>query len=168
MSAVIDGDRQCWQTPLDLYGFLNGCYDFQLDAAALPENAKCRYFITPEQDALSPDQAWVERETMAGLVRRVFLNPGFKDVFPWVIKAHAEANKRSDALVGMVGLLSAADWMGFCMDHASEIFILTPRPQFVPPLGVRASSNAKDNVFIVFRKKLVSAPAQITRLKWKG
>lgn len=167
MSAVSDGDRQCWQTPLDLYGFLDGCYDFQLDAAALAENAKCRYFITPEEDALSAGQAWVGRGTLGGVVRRVFLNPGFKDVMPWVIKAHEEASKRTDALVGMVGLLSAADWFGFCMDHASEIFILTPRPQFIPPAGVKVSKNAKDNVFIVFRKKLVPAPALITRLRWK-
>ncbi len=42
-----------WETPKDLFDKLNNEFNFTLDVCALPENAKCSNYYTPEQDGLS-------------------------------------------------------------------------------------------------------------------
>lgn len=45
-----------WETPQDLFDKLDSEFHFTLDTCALPSNAKCKRFYTPEQDGLS--QPW--------------------------------------------------------------------------------------------------------------
>lgn len=45
-----------WATPQDLFDRLNEEFHFTLDVCALPENAKCERYYTPEQDGLR--QPW--------------------------------------------------------------------------------------------------------------
>ena len=45
-----------WGTPQDLFDELDAEFHFDLDVCALPENAKCERYYTPEQDGLS--QEW--------------------------------------------------------------------------------------------------------------
>jgi phage N-6-adenine-methyltransferase len=45
-----------WSTPQWLFDLLDAEFGFDTDVCALPENAKCRHFFTPEQDGLS--QPW--------------------------------------------------------------------------------------------------------------
>ena len=44
-----------WATPQDLYDKLNDEFHFTLDPCALPTNAKCARFYTPEDDGLKQD-----------------------------------------------------------------------------------------------------------------
>ena len=141
--------NQDWETPPDFWAVLNEEFGFQLDAAASVNNTKCKAYI--EEGALWEGCAWV-CETEIGVWRtRVYCNPPFTNMMPWVQKAYAEAQKHPYAVVGVVGPLSAAKWFVFCYEAAREIRILTPRIQFVAPPGLKQSSNSKDNVFIVFR-----------------
>ena len=41
-----------WETPQDLFDKLNAEFHFDLDVCALPENAKCEKYYTPEDDGL--------------------------------------------------------------------------------------------------------------------
>lgn len=41
-----------WETPQDLFDELNEEFHFNLDVCALPENAKCNKFYTPDDDGL--------------------------------------------------------------------------------------------------------------------
>ena len=45
-----------WETPQDLFDELDKEFHFNLDVCAIPENAKCKAFYTPEQDGLN--QPW--------------------------------------------------------------------------------------------------------------
>ncbi len=45
-----------WETPQDLFSKLNAEFEFTLDVCALPENAKCAQYYTPEEDGLN--QPW--------------------------------------------------------------------------------------------------------------
>ena len=45
-----------WATPQDFFDKLDSEFHFETDVCALPENAKCRKFYTPEQDGLA--QTW--------------------------------------------------------------------------------------------------------------
>jgi len=57
-------------------------FGFTLDAAAAPHNAKCPRYFTAEEDGLS--QSW------AG--ERVWCNPPYSDIRPWVAKAWHEVS----------------------------------------------------------------------------
>ena len=45
-----------WATPQEFFDKLDQEFHFDLDACAIPENAKCKRYFTPEQDGLS--QTW--------------------------------------------------------------------------------------------------------------
>lgn len=45
-----------WETPQDLFDKLNVEFHFDLDVCALPENAKCTMYYTPDMDGLK--QPW--------------------------------------------------------------------------------------------------------------
>ena len=45
-----------WETPQTFFDELNTEFHFETDVCALPENAKCKRYFTPEQDGLK--QEW--------------------------------------------------------------------------------------------------------------
>lgn len=77
ISARPEGQPNERYTPWPFFQLLDGDYDFTLDVCATAESAKCEKFFTKEQDGLK--QSW------AG--ERVWCNPPFDDIEPWVEKA---------------------------------------------------------------------------------
>lgn len=67
-----------WETPQELFDKLNAIHHFTCDVCALPENAKCDKYYTPEIDGLS--QAW------SGVC---WCNPPYgREIGKWVKKAY--------------------------------------------------------------------------------
>ncbi len=66
-----------WETPPDLFAHLDAAFKFTLDSCATKKNALCEKFYTKKQDGLK--QNW-EGE-------RIFINPPFKGVDDWVMRA---------------------------------------------------------------------------------
>ena len=54
--AMFSSKTDLWETPQDFFDKLNEEFHFQTDVCALPENAKCKHFYTPERDGLA--QEW--------------------------------------------------------------------------------------------------------------
>ena len=67
-------------TPPELFDPLNERFHFTIDVAASAENTKCKRFYTPEMNALL--WPWTNE--------RVWCNPPYSDIRPWVEKAWAE------------------------------------------------------------------------------
>ena len=76
------------ETDPEVFDKLNERFNFTLDVAASPHNAKCDRFFTEEDDGLA--QSW------AG--ERVWCNPPYSDIRPWVEKAWGEVG-RADLVV---------------------------------------------------------------------
>lgn len=53
---MFSSENEVWATPQDFYNKLDEEFDFDLDPCAIPENAKCETFFTPEEDGLK--QNW--------------------------------------------------------------------------------------------------------------
>lgn len=56
MNVMFSSKTDLWETPQDFFNRLNDEFHFTLDVCALPENAKCQKYYTPEMDGLS--QPW--------------------------------------------------------------------------------------------------------------
>ena len=68
-----------WETPKVLFDHLNAVHSFTLDVCALPENAKCKKFYTPDIDGLSQD--WKDNIC--------WMNPPYgREIGKWVKKAY--------------------------------------------------------------------------------
>lgn len=55
-TGLFSSTTDLWATPQEFFDKLNEEFHFDLDPCALPENAKCDNFFTPEDDGLK--QNW--------------------------------------------------------------------------------------------------------------
>ena len=84
--AMFSSKTDLWATPKDFFDQLDAEFGFTLDACALPENAKCKAYYTPEQDGLV--QPW------EGVI---WCNPPYgRQIWRWVKKARDEAMRGGD------------------------------------------------------------------------
>jgi phage N-6-adenine-methyltransferase len=77
------------ETPWEFFTPLARRFGFTLDVAALPHNAKCNRFFTPAQDGLA--QSWRGE--------RVWCNPPYSHIEPWIIKAREEWKTGAELIV---------------------------------------------------------------------
>jgi len=71
-----------WSTPQQFFDRYNQKYQFTLDVCALPENAKCPVYFTPDDDGL--------KQTWEGVA---WMNPPYgREIPKWIEKAFQEAN----------------------------------------------------------------------------
>lgn len=79
--VMFSSKSDLWETPQAFFDELNREFGFQTDVCALPENAKCEAYYTPEQDGLSQEWTGV-----------CWCNPPYgRQIGKWVKKA-AESN----------------------------------------------------------------------------
>ena len=62
-STLYSSANEVWSTPQDFFAKLDEEFHFTLDPCALPENAKCDKFYTPDDDGLAQD--WGGRKCSA-------------------------------------------------------------------------------------------------------
>ena len=80
--GLFSSKSNLWETPQDFFDKLNEEFNFNLDPCALPENAKCSKFFTPQENGLKQDWSG----------KRVFCNPPYgKEIKDWVKKCYEES-----------------------------------------------------------------------------
>ena len=124
-----------WETPKDFFNSLNAEFNFTLDPCALPENAKCKKFYTPEQNGL--DQDW------SGEI--VFCNPPYSEVSKWVEKAYSEA-KRGAKTVMLIPSRTDTKWFHEFIYQKHEIRFVKGRLKF----GEQKNSAPFPSMVVVF------------------
>jgi len=99
--------RDMTQTPTYLFKALDAEFNFCLDAAALPETALCKQFITPEIDSLSV--SW--GDFISPVIRNpfVWLNPPYSNILPWIKKCQQEQQNGIGSVV-LVPEDSTSEW----------------------------------------------------------
>lgn len=82
-----------WATPQGFFDKLNEEFHFTLDPCALPHNAKCKKFFTPNEDGL--------RQDWGGEI--VFCNPPYgRAISDWVRKCSEESKKPNTTVVALI------------------------------------------------------------------
>lgn len=97
--ALYSSKTELWETPQDLFDALNAEFEFSLDVCALPQNAKCKKYYTPEQDGLSLPWEGV-----------CWCNPPYgRKVGKWIEKAH-EACLQGNTVVMLLPARTDTKW----------------------------------------------------------
>lgn len=108
-----------WETPQAFFDQLNAEFCFSLDACALPWNAKCERYYTPEQDGLS--QPWT------GVV---WCNPPYgRKIGKWVEKAVASVSEGA-TVVMLLPARTDTQWFHRYIYHQAEIRFVAGRLKF--------------------------------------
>ena len=134
--ALYSSQTDMWETPQDLFDDLDREFHFDLDVCAIPENAKCKKFYTPEQDGLS--QPW------DGIC---WCNPPYgRDIGKWVRRA-LFASVGGATVVMLLPARTDTKWFHDYIYNRAEIRFVKGRLKF---------GNSKDNapfpsMIVVFR-----------------
>ena len=131
-----------WETPQEFFDNLDAVYHFETDVCALPGNAKCKRYFTPEQDGLKQDWMGV-----------CWMNPPYgRGIAKWVRKAYESALNGATVVCLLPARTDTAWWHDYCM-HGSIPFI-RGRLKFGG-----AKHNAQfPNAIVVFKGGMICPP----------
>jgi len=158
--------RDSWATPPALARLLVEEFGCNLDVCADASNHKCNYWFglgapCGVEDALTT--FWGRN----GGRNVAWCNPPYSKILPWVEKAIAELANNVETIM-LVPLDSSTAWWRAAMPHVAEVRLLTPRVQFVPPDGVKASSNPKASAVLRFLPGWHHAPHVDLAWDWQA
>lgn len=108
-----------WGTPWDLFHVLDAEFHFTVDACALPENAKCDRYFSPNDDGL--------RQEWRGVI---WMNPPYgRGIHRWLAKAADAANNGATVVCLLPARTDTRWWHDYVM-QASEVRFLKGRLRF--------------------------------------
>jgi len=100
MSVHFSSASDLWATPQDFFDRYNKIWKFDLDVCALPENAKCAKYFTPEQDGLKQEWKGV-----------CWMNPPYgREIGKWMKKAHESVLTDQAIVIALVPSRTDTAW----------------------------------------------------------
>lgn len=138
--VMYSSKSELWGTPQSFFDELNKEFGFDLDPCALPLNAKCDRFFTPEEDGLT--QNW------GGA--KVFCNPPYgKDISKWVRKSYEESKKPNTLVVMLLPARTDTAYFHDYIYHKAEIRFIRGRLHF----NESKNSAPFPSMVVIFREK---------------
>lgn len=120
-TGLFTSDRHDWETPPDFFAELDAEFHFEIDVCALPHNAKCATFYTPQDDGLQ--RPWAPRVC--------WMNPPYgREIGAWVAKALGEA-QHGATVVGLLPARTDTAWFHDYVHGHAEIRFVRGRIRFV-------------------------------------
>lgn len=118
-AGMMSSNTDLWETPQDLFDKLNEEFRFEIDVCALPENAKCEKYFTPEQDGLAQEWDGV-----------CWMNPPYgREIHKWIIKASMSA-RHGATVVCLVPARTDTKWWHEYVMNSAEIRLIKGRLKF--------------------------------------
>jgi phage N-6-adenine-methyltransferase len=109
-----------WETPQDFFDDLDNEFGFEVDVCALPENAKCKLYFSPETDGLTQEWNGV-----------CWMNPPYgRQIGKWVEKAYEESRKPNTMVVMLLPARTDTRWFHNYILGKSEIRFIKGRLKF--------------------------------------
>lgn len=124
-----------WATPQSFFDNLNDEFHFETDVCALPENAKCLQYYTPEQNGLT--QTWTGT---------CWMNPPYgRAISKWIQKAYESSIGGATVVCLVPARTDTAWWHDYCMK--GEIRFVRGRLRF----GSAKTSAPFPSAVVIFR-----------------
>ena len=99
-----------WETPQELFDELNAIWHFETDVCAIPTNAKCERYYTPEIDGLAQEWRGV-----------CWCNPPYgRQIGKWVKKA---AESSATVVMLLPARTDTAWFHDYCLPHGDITFL---------------------------------------------
>lgn len=119
--VMFSSKTDLWATPQEFFDELNKEFSFSLDVCALPENAKCKDFYTPEVDGLS--QPWTGR---------VWCNPPYgREIGKWVTRAYLSVcSGNAELVVLLLPARTDTRWFHDYIYQKAEVRFIKGRLKF--------------------------------------
>ena len=127
-------DRSSWCTPEWLTAILPHIDLDPCSNARSTVRARQSYAIERGEDGLVLPWSGV-----------VYVNPPYADVMPWVLRAESPDVTACGFLVNVD---SSTAWWKRLQQTKPLVFLFSKRIQFVPPPGIRASTNSKPQALV--------------------
>ena len=110
------------RTPCDFFDALNGVLHFDLDVAATPENALCKFYFTKEDDGIQ--EPWT--------VGAAWCNPPYSrgQLIKWLVKAADEAKARRCTIAMLMPGDCSTIAGQFALAYANAILFVNKRLRF--------------------------------------
>jgi phage N-6-adenine-methyltransferase len=125
-----------WETPKEFFDKYNEKYKFDIDVCALPENAKCSKFYSPEEDGLK--QEWVGN---------CWMNPPYgREISKWMKKAYESSLKGATVVCLVPSRTDTKWWHEFAIK--GQIEFIKGRLKF----GGHKNAAPFPNAVVVFRQ----------------
>lgn len=136
--------KDLWQTPIELYEYLNARFSFVCDVAASDHNHLHLNYLTESYNSLI--NGWAHLR--GGYA---FCNPPYSRILPWVKKAK-EASNQGVGTVMLLPVDTSVEWFNELQKSASEIyFIVNGRISFVRSDNKqKIHGNNRGSLFAVF------------------
>lgn len=125
-----------WATPQAFFDKLHAVFRFETDVCALPDNAKCATYYTPDKNGLAQD--WKGT---------CWMNPPYgREIAAWVQKAYRSAKENGATVVCLLpARVDTRWWHDYCAN--GEVFFVRGRLKF----GGAENSAPFPNAVVVFR-----------------
>lgn len=137
--GLFTSNTDVWSTPQNLFNELNDEFHFELDVCALPENAKCEKYFTPDMDGL--------KQTWKGIC---WMNPPYgKEIAKWVEKAYKSAKENDATVVCLLPARTDTRWFHDYIYGKAEIRFIKGRLKF----GDSKNSAPFPSMIVVFNFK---------------
>lgn len=136
---IFSSKTDLWTTPQSFFDEVNAVFGFETDLCALPENAKCEKYYTPDDDALTKDWHGV-----------CWMNPPYgRGINAWIAKAYASAKQNRATIVCLLPARTDTKWWhDYCAN--AEVSFLRGRLKF----GGNKNNAPFPNALVVFRPSL--------------
>jgi phage N-6-adenine-methyltransferase len=127
-----------WSTPQNFFDELNAEFEFDEDVCATRENAKCKNFMTKEDDALRQDWRGV-----------CWMNPPYgREIPKWIKKAYESSLDGATVVCLLPARTDTRAWHEYCMK--GEIRFIRGRLKF----GGQKNSAPFPSAVVIFRPVL--------------
>ncbi|MCD8201428.1 MAG: phage N-6-adenine-methyltransferase [Clostridia bacterium] len=134
---MFSSKSEVWETPQDFFDALDAEFGFDIDVCALPENAKCKRYFTPDDDGLS--QPWQGT---------VWCNPPYgREVSKWIAKA-SESASGGATVVMLLPARTDTKWFHEYIYNKTEIRFIPGRLRF----GGMKSGAPFPSMIVIFRR----------------
>ena len=122
LKGLFSSATDLWATPQAFFDKLNTEFGFTLDPCALPTNAKCEKFYTPDDNGLTKDWGG----------EKVFCNPPYgRAIYDWVRKCSQESRKPNTIVVALLPARTDTRYFHeFIYGKAKEIRFIKGRLKF--------------------------------------
>ena len=145
-----------WRTPKYVFDHFNKEYKFNFDAAASPQNAKCKNFLSQSDNALESN--WCRKG------RRIWLNPPYsRQMGVWIEKAYKESQKGCLVACLVFARTDTAWWHDYVMKKAWKVHFIRGRIRFLSSKDGKTKSAAPaPSCLIVFKPNKKKSPTVVS------